>query len=97
MQLDHLESIEEILAETALRHFAGKIEVGGGHHANVDLAASVHANASNLAFLQASSYALQEAVKDDVEVSDLVGKSATLRIEDRPNTAGIVVDEIVAY
>ncbi len=31
------------------------------------------------------------------DVSDLVGKSATLRIEDRSNSAGIVVDEIVAY
>jgi hypothetical protein len=31
------------------------------------------------------------------EVSDLAGKSATLRMEERSNTAGIVVEEIVAY
>jgi hypothetical protein len=33
----------------------------------------------------------------DWNVSDLVGQSATLRIEDRSSTAGIEVDEIVAY
>jgi hypothetical protein len=42
-------------------------------------------------------YPVGTATTVDWDVNDLVGKSATLLIEDRSSTAGIAVDEIVAY
>ena len=54
MQLDHLETVVKILAKAAARHAVGQVAVGGGQHANVDLAVLVFADAPDFALLQRS-------------------------------------------
>ena len=52
MQLDDLEPIVEILSETSARHAVGKVAVGRGQDADVNLAAPVLADATDLSLLQ---------------------------------------------
>jgi hypothetical protein len=54
VQLDHLEPVVEILPEIAAGHAVGQVAVGGSHHAHVDLAALVLADAPDLPLLQRS-------------------------------------------
>src|SRR6266481_1326019 len=50
--LDHVEAVVEVLAELPLPHPAGKVLVGGGHHAAVHLDRAGPAQALDLAVLQ---------------------------------------------
>ena len=50
--LDHVQAIVKIFAEPSLLHFLGKILVGGGDDADVDLDLLISADAVEAAFLQ---------------------------------------------
>ena len=52
MQLDDLEPVVEVLPEGAARHPVGKVAVGGGQDAHVDVPALVLSDAPDLPLLQ---------------------------------------------
>ena len=52
LQHDHVQPVEQILAESLLLDRAREIDVGRRDHADIDLALDVRADRANLALLQ---------------------------------------------
>jgi uncharacterized protein YoaH (UPF0181 family) len=95
VELDHLEAIEEVLAEGAGLDAARQVAVGGGEHPHVDAARSVLAHTPDLALLKGAEELDLHGGRD---VADLVEeqRSAVRRLK-QPGTVGTGAGERAAH
>ena len=75
LDADHVQPVEQVLAEAAVLHLALQVDVGGGDDAHVDLDRLHAAEAHELAFLH---HAQQLGLRLDRDVADLVEEDAAL-------------------
>ena len=72
LEWEHVQPVEQILPKAACADLFGQILVGGGNHANVDLARDVLADALVLPLLQ---HAQQLRLQIDRQIADLIEKN----------------------
>src|SRR6185312_9407237 len=71
---EHVDAVEEILAELAFAHLLGEITMGGNHYPHVDLHCPASSNALDLSFFE---HAQQLGLHGKRHVANLIEEERT--------------------